>query len=61
MARNHRHADFAGSKNPMAKLNEEQVEEIRRADEPHVLTARRYKVSPTTICLIRKRQAWTHM
>ena len=43
-----------GERNPMAKLTHEQAEEIRDSDEPGVVLAERYGVSPPTITRVRK-------
>lgn len=50
-----------GSKHHQAKLNEEQVLDIRSSTETRREAAARYGVSPLTIKKIRVRETWTHV
>lgn len=53
--------EVVGEANAAAKLTEAQVLEIRASDERSFILARRYGVSPTTICDIRKGKLWAHL
>lgn len=44
-----------------AKLTPNQVLEIRRSSERNYILAKKYDVSDTTICDIRKRKSWKHI
>lgn len=50
-----------GSKSPNAKLNEEQVIEIRAAKGSKVEIAKAYGVSDQLIGKIKRREAWSHI
>ena len=54
-----------GTSNVMAKLNEQLVLSIRQDHATGTMTQRqiavKYKMSPTTICLILKRKLWSHI
>ncbi len=53
-----------GSQNPMAKLNEEQVAEIKRrlaAGEKRQPIARDYGINPTIISMIKTGKIWKHV
>lgn len=53
--------DRRGAGNSRAKLNEEQVGEIRASTEAATVLADRYGVSPQLISAIRLRQTWAHV
>jgi hypothetical protein len=48
-----------GSKNPAAKLNEDQVLQIRGMDMPCRYLARMFDVAHATISAIRRRDTWS--
>lgn len=50
-----------GEKHGMSKLTAELVLEIRSSKESGVELARRLKLTPTTICDVRKRRSWKHI
>ena len=50
-----------GSKNPQAKLTEQQVREIYASTETQRVTARRYGVTQSLVSQIRNRQVWAHL
>jgi hypothetical protein len=47
-----------GSRNPSSKLDEPMVLAIRSSNEPGVVLAKRYGVTPAAVCHIRKRTYW---
>lgn len=53
----------SGSKNPMAKINEELVLKIRSEDSEisHSELSRKYNLPYERIRLIRKREVWKHI
>lgn len=53
--------DRRGTGNSRAKLNEEQVLEIRSSSEPATVLADRYDVSTQLISTIKLRQTWAHL
>ena len=50
-----------GSARPEAKLNEEAVKYIRSSNEKGADLARRFGVTPSVICVVRKRKTWKHV
>ena len=50
-----------GSRNGTAKLTEKDVVNIRANTESNITLARKYRVSPATISLIKCRKIWTHV
>lgn len=56
-----RSAKPTGETHPMAKLNEEQVREILRADGPYPLIAKKYGVSSSLVCGIKRGRFWRHL
>ena len=50
-----------GAKHGMSKLTEMAVLDIRDSKLSGVELARKYEVSPTTICDVRKRRIWDHI
>jgi len=52
---------LCGITHGMAKLTEEQVREIRTAQETHAAIAKRFGISATTVSSIRAKQSWKHI
>jgi len=52
---------FLGEKNPLSKLTEEAVRQIRSSGETTRSLACRYRVSVAAIMLVRHRRTWTHV
>lgn len=50
-----------GEKHGMSKLNEAIVREIRTSTERGVVLAKKFGVTPTTICDVKKRRIWDHV
>jgi hypothetical protein len=50
-----------GGKRPVTKLNDSQVFEILTSTKQSKLLAEELRVSPSTICDIKKRRTWTHI
>jgi hypothetical protein len=50
-----------GSVHGMSKLTEDNVNEIRLSSEKSTVVAAKFRVSPSTICLIKKRKIWAHI
>ena len=50
-----------GTKNPAAKLTEEQVRAIRKDDRPGKIAAVEYGISATTFYRIKTRDLWKHL
>jgi len=50
-----------GEKHGMSKLTSEMVREIRDSKETGVALSRKFGVTPTTICDVRKRRIWNHI
>lgn len=57
----HRVPALRGTANPAAKLNEEGVRHILSSPENGVNLARRFGISTSQVCDIRKRRAWAHL
>ncbi len=54
-------AQSLGSKHGMSKLTEAAVAEIRESKESGVALAKKFGVTPTTVCDVRKRRIWNHV
>lgn len=50
-----------GETNPLSKLTEQAVREIRASDESREVLARRFGVHPSTIKGVLARRAWSHV
>lgn len=50
-----------GSKNSQARLTLEQVLEIRNSTDKNGVIAKRYNVSPATVCDIQTKRSWSHI
>lgn len=50
-----------GELQPLAKLTDDAVREIRRSTEMNKVLAKRYGVDPMAISLARRRKTWTHV
>jgi hypothetical protein len=50
-----------GSRNPMAKITDEQAMEIINSSEPKGILAVRYGIEPKTVDDIRTRRSWRHL
>ena len=50
-----------GERHHQAKLTEQDVRAIRASAEAGALLARRYGVTPSAVCSIRKRRTWAHL
>ncbi|MBA3727566.1 MAG: HNH endonuclease [Armatimonadetes bacterium] len=50
-----------GEKNPRAKLTVDQVLAIRADVRMGTVIAKEYRVTPTTVCQIKKRKSWSHL
>lgn len=59
--RKHPEAVLRGSRNAIAKLTEKNVAHIKHSTAPGAVLARRFRVSPSTIHLIRKNKTWKHV
>ena len=59
-----RHGNFKGTRNPAARLNEQQVREIRsllRAGESQTRIARQFSIAQTTVSAIARGAVWNHL
>ena len=56
-----RGGDLAGERNGRAKLNDEQVKEIRGSTESGASLARKFGISKVMACKIRRGAAWSHI
>jgi hypothetical protein len=56
-----RQSAMPGEAHPMAKLSEAQVVEILRSTATGAALARRFGVTPTAICSIRRGRSWGHL
>lgn len=50
-----------GERSPLAKLNEQQVRQIRDSSDGPVAVARQFGIHRDTVRLIRQRKIWTHL
>lgn len=50
-----------GTLDGMAKLSNNKVIQIRSSNQPNIQLAKKYNVSPSTICDIKKRRSWKHI
>lgn len=53
--------DLRGERHHQAKLTDAQVREIKGSQERGTELARRFGVTPTMVCAIRKGRAWRHL
>jgi len=51
----------AGTENGRAKLTPALVLKIRASSEMGTILARRFRVTPTVVCQVRKRRTWAHI
>lgn len=56
-----RNSRVRGERNPLSKLTDAQVLEIRASTESQYLLAEKYGVDQAMIWRIRARKAWTHI
>lgn len=54
-------ATAAGEKNSQVKLTKNEVLAIRNATDRNGVIAKRFGISPATVCDIQKRRSWTHL
>ena len=52
---------YIGEKHPRAKLTEKQASEIKHSDESGSYLSKKYGVSTTTACKIKRGAAWRHL
>lgn len=60
----HRAPSFPGERNPSSRLTEEQVRNIKlelNQGHPQIRLARKFNVSPATICNISTGKRWSHV
>lgn len=50
-----------GEKHGMSKINAEIVREIRSSTESGVALAKKFGITPTTVCDVRKHRIWNHV
>jgi hypothetical protein len=50
-----------GEEHGMSKLTSDAVLEIRTSNESGVVLARKFGITPTTVCDVRKRRIWKHI
>ena len=53
--------DPVGERHSMARLTERAVRAIRTSDMTNAELAARYRVSPSTVSMARRRRSWRHM
>jgi hypothetical protein len=61
MVRKNRHCRLCGEKNPMAKLTDAQVIQIRRDKRSHINIAKDFAISVYQIKSIRSGRCWKHL
>jgi len=61
MIKKNRSGNTKGSKNGNSKLSEGDILEIRQSEEYSFVLAKKYSISPTQVCNIRKRKVWKHI
>jgi DNA invertase Pin-like site-specific DNA recombinase len=56
-----KHPDQKGENHSQVKLNNDQIKEIRKSCGTNLEIARKYGVSDSLVCQIKKRKCWNHV